>query len=58
MKDLGADGLNGDTMTGVTKDFLTIYTTENYPVALQPEMNLNNLKMLEWKPGKLGIFLS
>ena len=56
MKDLGADGLNGDTMTGVTKDFFDNYTTENYPVALQPEMNMNNLKMLEWNLVSWGYF--
>ena len=56
MKDLGADGLNGDTMTGVTKDFFDNYTMENYPVALQPEMNLNNLKMLEWNLVSWGYF--
>jgi iron(II)-dependent oxidoreductase len=56
MKDLGADGLNGDTMTGVTKDFFENYTAVNYPVALQPEVNLNDLKMLEWNLVSWGYF--
>ena len=56
MKDLGADGLNGDTMTGVTEDFFNNYKAVNYPVALQPEVNLSDLKMLEWNLASWGYF--
>ena len=56
MKDLGTDGLNGDTMNGVTKDFLDAYTAVNYPVALQPEINLNDLKMVEWNRMSWGYY--
>jgi len=48
MKEIGADGLNGDTMNGVTKDFLEAYTAVDYPIALQPEVNFSDLKMIEW----------
>lgn len=56
MKDLGADGLNGDTMTGVTKDFNDAYTRINYPLALQPELNLSDLKMVEWNTLSWGYY--
>ena len=56
MKELGADGLNGDTMNGVTKDFLNAYTEDNYPLALQPEVNLSDLKMLEWNLCSWGYY--
>jgi len=56
MKELGADGLNGDTMNGVTKDFLDAYTENNYPLALQPEVNLSDLKMLQWNLCSWGYY--
>jgi len=56
MKELGADGLNGDTMNGVTKDFLDAYTENNHPLALQPEVNLSDLKMLEWNLCSWGYY--
>lgn len=56
MKDLGADGLNGDTMNGVTEDFKDAYTAINYPLALQPEVNLSDLKMLEWNRMSWGYY--
>ena len=56
IKELGADGLNGDTMNGVTKDFLDAYTEINYPIALQPEVNLSDLKMIEWNRMSWGYY--
>jgi len=56
MKDLGADGMNGDTMTGVTEDFKDAYTAQGYPVALQPEVNLSDLKMVEWNRLSWGYY--
>jgi len=56
MKELGADGLNGDTMNGVTKDFLDAYTGINYPIALQPEVNFSDLKMTEWNRMSWGYY--
>ena len=56
MKELGADGLNGDTMNGVTKDFMDAYSEINYPLALQPEVNLSDLKMLEWNRMSWGYY--
>jgi formylglycine-generating enzyme required for sulfatase activity len=48
MKLIEADGLNGDTMFGVTEDFRNAYDSLDYPVALQPEVAINDLKMVEW----------
>jgi iron(II)-dependent oxidoreductase len=56
MKELGAEGLNGDTMSGVSEDFYGFAKTENYPIAFQPELNLHNLKMIEWNTLSWGYF--
>jgi iron(II)-dependent oxidoreductase len=56
MKDLGADGLNGDTMTGVGDDFYAVTKSENYPLAFQPELSLKDLKMIEWNTLSWGYF--
>ncbi len=48
MKIIGADGMNGDTMSGVTEDFRNAYDSLGYPIALQPELSLKDLKMIEW----------
>ena len=48
MKTLGADGLNGDTMTGVTEDYKNASDSLNYPLSFQPEVFLKDLKMIEW----------
>lgn len=56
MKELGADGMNGDTMEGVSKDFLDAYTEQGYPLALQPEVNIKDLKMLEWNRLSWGYY--
>ncbi|HEY8661593.1 MAG TPA: SUMF1/EgtB/PvdO family nonheme iron enzyme [Hanamia sp.] len=56
MKSIGADGLNGDTMFGVSLDFLKAIDTLNYPIALQPEVAINDLKMVEWNQMSWGYF--
>ncbi|MFD2147149.1 hypothetical protein [Mucilaginibacter antarcticus] len=56
MKDLGADGLNGDTMSGVSDDFYGFAKSENYPLAFQPELSLKDLKMIEWNTLSWGYF--
>ena len=56
MKQLGADGMNGDTMFGVSEDFYQYTQSENYPLAFQPEQSINNLKMLEWNRLSWGYF--
>ena len=46
VKLLDADGLNGDTMSGVTEDFRNAYDSLQYPVVLEPEGAIKNLKMV------------
>lgn len=56
MKAIGADGLNGDTMFGVTDDFLHACDSLEYPLVLQPEVAINDLKMTEWNQMSWGYF--
>jgi iron(II)-dependent oxidoreductase len=56
MKDLGADGMNGDTMLGVSEDFFKAMQSENYTLAFQPELSLSDLKMVEWNTLSWGYF--
>ncbi len=58
MKALGADGMNGDTMLGVSEDFYQYTKSENYPLAFQPELSVSNLKMLEWNRLSWGYFFN
>lgn len=43
MKQIGADGLNGDVMTAVTKDYFDKALAEGYPLVLEPELGLGML---------------
>jgi formylglycine-generating enzyme required for sulfatase activity len=56
MKEVGADGLNGDTMWGVTEDFRNAYDSLNYPLALQPEVAIKDLKMVQWNRMSWGYY--
>lgn len=56
MKELGVDGLNGDTMKGVTEDFKQASDSLDYPLVLQPETYLRDLKMIEWNQMSWGYF--
>lgn len=56
MKIIGADGMNGDTMSGVTEDFRNAYDSLEYPVALQPEGSFKDLKMIQWNRTSWGYF--
>lgn len=56
MKELGADGLNGDTMNGVTTDFREAYIRMGYPLVLQPEIHIGDLKMVEWNTMSWGYY--
>ena len=50
MAEIGADGLNGDTMWAVTKDYLDDSIKVGHPLVLEPELGLggNNLGQLGW----------
>ncbi|HEX5470586.1 MAG TPA: hypothetical protein VFW73_01810, partial [Lacipirellulaceae bacterium] len=54
MKQVGADGINGDTMTGFPRDFLDASNRIGYPVALEPEVGLGQLPMINWNTMSWG----
>jgi hypothetical protein len=56
MKEIGADGMNGDTMRGVTEDFRNAYDSLDYPLVLQPEVAMKDLKMLQWNLSSWGYY--
>jgi hypothetical protein len=56
MKEIGADGMNGDTMHGVTEDFRNAYDSLEYPLVLQPEVAMKDLKMLQWNLSSWGYY--
>jgi iron(II)-dependent oxidoreductase len=56
MKVIGADGMNGDTMSGIDESFKIAYDSLNYPVVFQPELNFRDLKMIEWNQMSWGYY--
>lgn len=56
MKAIGADGLNGDTMNGVTEDYRKAAKDFNHHLLFQPEWAIQDLKMLEWNVMSWGYF--
>ncbi|MEO7043708.1 MAG: hypothetical protein ABI091_00270, partial [Ferruginibacter sp.] len=58
MKETGADGMNGDTMNGVTVDFKNASDSLDYPLVFQPEIAIEDLKMVEWNTSSWGYFFN
>lgn len=56
MKDLDADGVNGDTMWGVPVAYKNASDSLNYPLVLQPEVLLRDLDMIKWNTSSWGYF--
>lgn len=56
MKELGADGMNGDTMWGVTGDFRDAYDSLGYPLVLQPEVAIRDLNFVQWNTSSWGYY--
>ena len=54
MKLYGADGINGDTMSGVEHDFLVASEKIDHPVVLQPEVGFRELDMIKWNTMSWG----
>ncbi len=42
MKEIGADGINGDTMNGLGREFRQAADTLGHPLALEPEIELKD----------------
>lgn len=57
MKLIGADGLFGDTMFGVDEAFKKVCDSLGYPLVFQPELNMSDLKMVEWNQLGWGSFI-
>lgn len=47
-KELNADGLNGDTMTGVTRDFWDASLAVGHPLCMEPENGIKEPASLAW----------
>lgn len=56
MKEVDADGLNGDTMWGVTEDFKNAADSLGFPLAFQPELGMKDLKLVEWNQMSWGYY--
>jgi iron(II)-dependent oxidoreductase len=54
MKEVSADGINGDTMLGFPRDFLEASNRAGYPVALEPEVGCKDLEMVAWNTMSWG----
>ncbi|HEX3602280.1 MAG TPA: SUMF1/EgtB/PvdO family nonheme iron enzyme [Lacipirellulaceae bacterium] len=54
VKQFGADGINGDTMPGIPRDFFEASTQLDYPVGLQPEGAFHDQEMLAWNTMSWG----
>ncbi|MGI8906913.1 MAG: formylglycine-generating enzyme family protein [Candidatus Sumerlaeaceae bacterium] len=54
--EIGADGLNGDTMSGVTRDFYDASVKINYPLVMEPENGMSDIQMLAWNTMTWGYF--
>jgi len=54
MKDVAADGLNGDTLDGFPLSFVTASDAERHPLALEPEGGVSNDELLAWNTMSWG----
>ncbi|MBI4582163.1 MAG: SUMF1/EgtB/PvdO family nonheme iron enzyme [Planctomycetes bacterium] len=54
MKEIGADGLNGDTMHGVRIEFRQASDRTGHIVALEPEVAMSESKMVIWNTMSWG----
>ena len=48
MKEIGADGINGDTMNGLGREFRQAADALGHPLALEPEIELKDPAMVLW----------
>lgn len=54
MKEIGADGINGDTYRGLPRTFLTATYEAQHPLALEPEVGLEFDEALAWNHQSWG----
>jgi formylglycine-generating enzyme required for sulfatase activity len=54
MANFGADGINGDTMPGLGREFVKAADKAKHPIALEPEWTLKDLDMVQWNTMSWG----
>jgi iron(II)-dependent oxidoreductase len=54
MKEVNADGLNGDTLDGFPLPFVTASDAQQHPLALEPEGGVSNDELLAWNTMSWG----
>jgi gamma-glutamyl hercynylcysteine S-oxide synthase len=54
MKEFGADGLNGDTMPGLGREYLETSLKLAHPTALEPEWAMKDIDMVAWNTMSWG----
>jgi formylglycine-generating enzyme required for sulfatase activity len=54
MKAVGADGINGDTMGGIGREFRKAADDAGHPLVLEPENQMSNDAMLAWNTMSWG----
>jgi formylglycine-generating enzyme required for sulfatase activity len=54
MKEFGADGLNGDTMPGLGREYLETSLKVEHPTALEPEWAMKDIDMVAWNTMSWG----
>ncbi|SEP21119.1 formylglycine-generating enzyme family protein [Amycolatopsis saalfeldensis] len=54
MAEIGADGLNGDTMREVTEDYFTASLDQGNPLVLEPELGAGDDAALQWNTQSWG----
>ncbi len=54
LKALNADGINGDTLDGISRNFREDSLALNHPLALEPEVGLASDEMLNWNTMSWG----
>lgn len=54
MKEIGADGLNGDTMPGLPREFRDASDKSGHILALEPEVAMADVAMVQWNTMSWG----
>jgi gamma-glutamyl hercynylcysteine S-oxide synthase len=54
LAEVGADGVNGDTLRGVPESFRTAANALHHPLALEPELALETDEMMNWNTMSWG----
>ena len=54
MSEVGADGVNGDTMQGIPRAYRVASDKTGHPIAFQPEVNMDSDEFLMWDQQSWG----